>query len=166
MRLSLAKIIDCPGASASFETTLDLRDMEFGAIRPVQSPVSAKGIVRNTAGVLTMTGHVDTTLDCICDRCAKPFTEDISYPIDAVLVTEVQQEDFLDENCFLLQGNDADLDEIVTTTFVLNMDSKMLCRPDCKGLCPTCGKDLNDGACDCRPEPDPRLAALQKFFEK
>ena len=81
-------------------------------------------------------------------------------------MTELQDVENEDENLFLLHGNDADLDEIVTTAFVLNMDPKMLCSPDCKGLCPTCGKDLNDGPCDCRPEMDPRLAALQKFFDK
>ena len=55
----------------------------------------------------------------------------------------------------------ADLDEILTTAFVLNMDSKLLCRPDCKGICPRCGKNLNEGACSCRPEIDPRLAVNQ-----
>ena len=60
----------------------------------------------------------------------------------------------------------ADLDDIVTTTFVLSMDSKFLCREDCKGLCCRCGKDLNDGPCGCQPDVDPRLAVLKQLLKK
>ena len=60
----------------------------------------------------------------------------------------------------------ADLDEILTTAVVLNMDSKLLCSEDCKGLCPKCGADLNLGPCGCKPETDPRLAVLQQFLNK
>ena len=59
----------------------------------------------------------------------------------------------------------AELDEILTTAFVLNMDSKLLCKPDCKGLCFRCGKNLNEGDCDCRPETDPRLAVLGQLLK-
>ena len=65
----------------------------------------------------------------------------------------------------LLRQGKADLDEILTTAFVLNMDSKLLCRPDCKGICPRCGKNLNEGACSCRPEIDPRLAVLGQLLK-
>ena len=54
----------------------------------------------------------------------------------------------------------------MTTTFVLNMDSKLLCSEDCKGLCSRCGANLNLGPCDCKPEPDPRFAALQQLLDK
>ena len=49
---------------------------------------------------------------------------------------------------------------------MLNLDSKLLCREDCKGLCSRCGKNLNLGPCDCRKEPDPRLAALAQLLER
>ena len=63
-------------------------------------------------------------------------------------------------------GDSADLDEIVRTVFVLNLDSKLLCKPDCKGLCSRCGKNLNDGPCGCQKEIDPRLAALKQLLTK
>ena len=112
-----------------------------------------------------MTGTVRTTLHGVCDRCASEFLREVSYPIEAVLVQSLENEDDADEWTFLLQDGSADLDEIVNTVFILSMDSKMLCREDCKGLCPTCGKNLNDGPCACRPEPDPRLAALGKLLK-
>ena len=162
--LNLSKIIDCPG-TVPFEDALDLSDLDFGGCCPAQEPVRAKGTVRNSAGVLLMTGSVETTLHGVCDRCAKPFERKVEYPIDAVLVRELELEDEADEWTFLLEDDQADLTDIIRTTFVLNMDTQLLCREDCKGLCCRCGKDLNDGPCDCQPEADPRLAVLQKLLK-
>jgi uncharacterized protein len=49
--------------------------------------------------------------------------------------------------------------------FVLNMDSRLICSEDCKGVCPRCGKDLNQGSCSCEKEVDPRLAALKQLLD-
>ena len=49
---------------------------------------------------------------------------------------------------------------------VLAMDSKHVCSEDCKGLCATCGADLNEGPCGCKPEIDPRFAALAQLLDK
>ena len=165
MLLGLSKIIDCPGASISFETSLDLSDLVFGSCRPVSEPVLARGTVRNTAGVLMLRGEIRTTLHGLCDRCAAPFTRELALPMEALLVTELSNEADEDQEVFVLRGDCADLDEIVTTIFVLNMDSKLLCRPDCKGLCCRCGANLNDGPCGCQPEPDPRFAALKQLLK-
>ncbi|MEE1456734.1 MAG: DUF177 domain-containing protein [Oscillospiraceae bacterium] len=55
---------------------------------------------------------------------------------------------------------------MVRTVFVLNFGSKLLCKPDCEGLCCRCGKNLNDGPCSCQKELDPRFAALKQLLEK
>ena len=166
MLLGLSKIIDCPGASVPFETSVDLSDLRYGTCFPVSEPVVASGVVRNTAGVLMMTGSVTTCIHGICDRCASEFDRDIDFPIDVVLVTELANEENEDEWVFPLEGDSADLDDIVRTVFVLNLDSKLLCDEDCKGLCCRCGKNLNDGPCSCQKELDPRFAALKQLLEK
>ena len=166
MLLGLSKIIDCPGASVSFSTSVDLSDLRYGNSFPVTEPVLAAGIVRNTAGVLVMTGQIETTLHGVCDRCAADFTEKVELALDVVLVTELASEENEDEWVFPLEGDSADLEDIVRTVFVLNMDSKLLCKPDCKGLCCRCGKNLNDGPCGCQKELDPRFAALRQLLDK
>lgn len=166
MLLGLAKIIDCPGASVSFTTSVDLSDLRFGTCCPARDAVLASGTVRNTAGVLVMTGAITTRLYGTCDRCARDFEQDVEIPIDVILVTELQDEENEEEWVFPLEGDSADLDDIVRTVFVLNMDSKLLCKPDCRGLCCRCGKNLNDGPCACQKEPDPRFAVLQQLLEK
>lgn len=166
MRLDLSKIIDCPGASTDFSVSLDLSDLCFGSCCPLKSPVIASGTVRNTAGVLMTTGTISAHLTAVCDRCAREFEKDVRYPIDVVLVTELADEENEDDRTFLLDGNFADMDEIVRTVFILNMEPKFLCSEDCKGLCCRCGKNLNDGPCDCKKEIDPRFAALQQLLKK
>lgn len=166
MLLGLSRIIDCPGASVSFTTSVDLSDLRFGTCFPAREPVLASGLVRNTAGVLVMTGVITARLYGICDRCARDFQRDVDFPIDAILVNELQDEENEEEWVFPLEGDSADLEDIVRTIFVLNMDSKLLCKPDCRGLCCRCGKNLNDGVCACQKEPDPRFAVLQQLLEK
>ncbi len=166
MLLGLSQIIDRPGASVSFSVSVDLSDLCYGVSYPVSEPVLAEGNVRNTAGVLVMQGSIATTIHGICDRCASEFHRKVAFPIDVVLVTKLESEENEDEWVFPLEGDSADLDDIVRTVFVLNLDSKLLCKEDCKGLCPQCGKNLNDGPCNCRKELDPRFAALKQLLEK
>ena len=166
MLLGLSKIIDSPGATVPFSTSVDLSDLCYGISYPVTEPVLAEGQVRNTAGVLMMTGSIRTTIHGTCDRCASDFDRDIHFPLDVVLVTELANEENEDEWVFPLEGDSADLDDIVRTVFVLNLDSKLLCDEDCKGLCHRCGKNLNNGPCSCQKELDPRFAALKQLLEK
>ena len=166
MRLGLSQIIDRPGESVSYSAVVDLSDLQYGTCFPVTEPVKAEGTVRNTAGVLVMKGLITTCIHGTCDRCAADFDREMEIPIDAVLVTELANEENEDEWVFPLEGDSADLEDIVRTTFVLNMDSKLLCSDDCKGLCCRCGKNLNDGPCDCQKEIDPRLAALKQLLNK
>ncbi len=166
MLLGLSQIIDRPGASVPFSVSVDLSDLCYGVSYPVSEPVLAEGNVRNTAGVLVMQGSIATTIHGICDRCASEFHRKVEFPIDVVLVTKLESEENEDEWVFPLEGDSADLDDIVRTVFVLNLDSKLLCKEDCKGLCPQCGKNLNDGPCNCRKELDPRFAALKQLLEK
>ena len=166
MLLGLSKIMDMPGAIVPFSTSVDLSDLQYGNSYPVTEPVTAEGQVRNTAGVLVMTGSIQTTIHGICDRCADEFSRKVEFPLDVVLVQELRNEENEDEWVFPLEADAADLDDIVRTVFVLNLDSKLLCKEDCKGLCCRCGKNLNHGPCGCQKELDPRFAALKQLLEK
>ena len=166
MLLGLKDIIHRPGASVSFSESVDLSDLLFGTCYPVTEPVLAVGTVRNTADVLMMKGTITTCLHGVCDRCAGEFSREVEIPLDVVLVEELSNEENEDEWVFPLEADAADMEEIVRTVFVLNVDSKLLCKPDCKGLCCKCGKNLNDGPCGCQKELDPRFAALRQLLDK
>ena len=166
MRLELRDIVHSPGATLQFSDSVDLSDLCYGNSYPVSEPVHVEGTVRNTADVLMMKGMITTCIHGVCDRCAADFTRDVEIPVDVVLVEELSNEDSEDEWVFPLEADTADLDEIVRTVFVLNLDSKLLCGPECKGICCRCGKNLNEGPCGCQKEIDPRFAALRQLLEK
>ena len=164
MRLDLRDVILVPDAEKSFQCQVDLSDLEFYGRKPIVRPVLAQGRVVNHAGALVLNGTARSELDLVCDRCGKEFSREKVVPLDMLLADTLEQEDSEDE-IFLLNGNELDLDELVTTAFVLAMDTKNLCSEDCKGLCAKCGADLNLGPCGCRPEVDPRLAALAQLLD-
>ena len=167
MLLDLSRLKDRPGGCVPVELDLDLHELEFGGCKPVTEPVHAVGEVRNTAGVFVLSGTVGTTLHGVCDRCAADVVRRVEYPLHAVFASELANDDGEEDPwLFLLEDGCADLDDVVTTAFVLSMDSKLLCKDDCKGLCCRCGKNLNDGPCGCQPEPDPRLAVLRQLLQK
>ncbi len=166
MRLSLTQIMHSPGASLPFSASVDLSDLQYGTCYPVSEPVTVNGVVRNTADVLVMKGVITTRIHGVCDRCATAFSRDLEIPVDVVLVEELSNEDSEDEWVFSLDADTADLEEIVRTVFVLNFDAKLLCKPDCKGLCCRCGQNLNNSACTCQKELDPRFAALRQLLDK
>ena len=165
MWLDLRDVILVPDAEKSFQCQVDLSDLEFYGRKPIVRPVLAQGSVVNHAGALVLNGTARSELDLVCDRCGKEFSREKVVALDMLLADELEQEDSEDE-IFLLDGNELDLDELVTTAFVLAMDTKNLCSEDCKGLCAKCGADLNLGPCGCRPEVDPRLAALAQLLDK
>ena len=164
MRLDLRSIIHVPGASLPFQFELDLSQLDFYGEKPFAHAVRVSGAVRNMADALLLEGTAETTLELVCDRCLQPFAQALSLPVSTLLAEGLEDEE--NDEIVLLENGHADLEELFTTALVLSMDAKHVCSEDCKGLCPTCGADLNNGPCNCGKEIDPRLAALAQLLDK
>ena len=163
MRLDLKNIIHVPEASKSFQFQMDLSEMEFYWKHLITRPVQVEGSVTNHAGALVLEGTASSLLDLVCDRCGKEYSREKVVELDCLLAAELEDEEH--DEIYLLDGNEVDLDEVAGTAFILAMDTKNLCSDNCKGLCAKCGADLNNGPCGCRPEVDPRLAALAQLLD-
>lgn len=163
MRLNLREIINIPGTSVKFDYEPDLNEVAFGSVNGVRGTAKAKGNIRNSAGVLLFSADVEALLMCTCARCLKEFDKPIFLHVEKTLVEADDEPD--DPEIYLLEGDFADVDEIITTDFALSLDQRLLCREDCKGLCESCGADLNDGPCACKMKTDPRLAVLGQLLE-
>jgi len=158
--LNLEKLFFNEGESIDLDQDLDLTELEIGGATPFTEPAHLRGALKNIASIVFVDAKLEADCHTLCDRCATEMTEHLVIPISHTLVTELNDED--DEDAYIEVGPDYELDveALAVEELILNMPTKFLCREDCKGLCPTCGKNLNDGPCDCKKEIDPRLQAL------
>ena len=163
MRLDIKPILNFPGKSLDFQFILDLSDTELNGQYPAQEPIQVRGTVRNVAGLLELSMTASTTLDAVCDRCAKSVRLPKNVEFHCLLAEELENKE--NDEIVLLEDGEVDVGELARTAFILEMDAKFLCSEDCKGLCPRCGADLNLGPCGCKKDVDPRLATLAKLLE-
>jgi len=163
MRLNLREIIEIPGASLPFECELETDGLSFPSVVGYSAAPRAVGRVFNEAGVLRLEGTLTADMVCICDRCGAEFESVKETLLDAVIVEE---DTGVNPELFILEGDEIDLGEMLSTLFILDMETKFLCTEDCKGLCDRCGKNLNLGPCGCRKQLDPRFAVLEQLLDK
>ena len=163
MWLDLSKIIEIPGGSLPFERTLDTGDLLFPGVRSFVRAPRAEGRAVNTAGLLSLQGTMEMEFICCCDRCGRELDRVKVQDLDVALSADVSDED--NPDVYPLEGDGIDLDEVLRSCLILDMDTKFLCREDCKGLCPDCGKDLNEGPCECKKSVDPRMAVLGQLLD-
>jgi uncharacterized protein len=115
------------------------------------------------AGALFLEANLRACLRLVCDRCAKPFSREKRVHFETLLATSLENAD--NDDIVLLQDEKLELDELMSDVFLLALDTKNLCKEDCKALCPVCGKDLNEGNCGCSAnEADPRFEALRDLL--
>ena len=127
------------------------------------SSLRFSGKAADISGFIRLIGIITGEHSALCGRCLAPVARAFSIEIDLSVVTSPTESD---EDVILAEGQKIDLGTFVTETVLLNLPLRLLCREDCKGLCPKCGKDLNTGACECdHKEIDPRLAGLADFFK-
>jgi uncharacterized protein len=127
-------------------------------------------LTRTDRGILVK-GVLNTEVELTCSRCLEPFRcpltlniEEEYFPtVDVVSGAPLPVPD--EVGCFTIDENhELDLTEAVHQYALLAVPMKPLCRPDCAGLCPLCGQNLNLGECQCPPpEADPRWAKLKEI---
>lgn len=124
-------------------------------------------LLRTDRGIL-VTGTLETTIQVMCSRCLEAFNYPLTLKIEDEYFPTVDVVSGIPlsapEGLFTIDENhEISLDEAVRQYTLLASPMKPLCRPDCKGLCPYCGFNLNHGTCGCLPPPDPRWAGLGKL---
>jgi uncharacterized protein len=121
------------------------------------SDVHTDIVLDKTSNQITLEAAIHTAADFSCDRCTRPFAArlDPSYRMHYIWDGEDAGRYDIAEVQVLAPGSTIiDITEDVRQTVLVAVPLKLLCREDCLGLCPHCGKDLNEGPCDCRPEEE------------
>lgn len=164
MKFDLNKVLDREGDADVVTADVDLCDFSYRGVSPFALPVLLKGQAANRTGVVTLDCTYRYTLCLVCDRCLTPFHRQVEQHTSHTVVRELNTSE--DDDYLVAPDGIVDLMEVATNDIILSLPSKFLCKDDCKGLCPVCGCDLNQKSCGCvTRQPDPRLAALDKFFE-
>ena len=136
-------------------------------------PAAVSGKVRLAGNEVFVSGHIETRAQVECDRCLQPVELPVSadFALEYISGADYESsavaeltEDELSVSVF--DGETIDVDEIVKEQILLTVPTRMLCREDCKGICPECGTDRNTGECNCvTNDIDPRWAALKNLTE-
>ena len=163
LKVNIAEINAGTGRELPFEfetTAADLGAEPEGY--SFKDAIVVEGKAMNTGKGFRFTGLIKAQKSYICDRCLTSCIDNQEIPFS---------EDFLRDGATdednLIVGDMADLTDLVRDTLLAAQSLSNICKPDCKGLCPKCGANLNDGDCGCDTfVPDPRLAALQQFVNK
>jgi uncharacterized protein len=151
------------------EDALNLEDSDAVLAEPISGHLR---LHRTNQGVFA-SGTVTAPLHMTCSRCLKEFNTDITFPlreefyptIDVVTGAPVAAPDDPELAFPINRRHEVDTREAIRQNLVLALPISTLCREDCAGLCEHCGKDLNDGPCDCKPEVvDDRFAVLRELL--
>ena len=156
-----------------YELPLDINSEDAGSFLygvGFPSPMKVKGEITNTAGYMRMTLTMSVDYQTECARCLAPvsgeFTLDLEKTVAPRNLLGDLDEDRLDDYAIIEDGF-LDIDETLCEQLEMEFPARFLCREDCKGLCSKCGKNLNEGDCDCdHTDFDPRLEPLRKLLEQ
>lgn len=169
MLLNLTDIFTSEGKSRSEDITIEMtafksRMGDFSIVEktPLHLTLSNEGV--NKAKV---SGYAEITQLMYCDRCLKEVPVKMVLDFSRTVASPDEDDsEVLDESDFgVMNGYQIDIEVLVYNELLMNQPEKVLCKPDCKGICKKCGKDLNEGECGCDTfVPDPRMAVLQDIF--
>lgn len=171
MRIDLTDILAREGKTEELETALEIGVFKT---RAGEYPIIEKSPVRlciahNASQVLEITADCDVVIEVPCARCLEPVRT--SFEIHAVRevdmkLTDEEREEMLDDGGYI-EGKTLDVDALMHNEILFDWPMQVLCSEDCRGICMTCGANLNQTSCDCDTASlDPRMAAISDIFRK
>ncbi len=164
MLLQLKEVFVNEGRRLEVDYSLPMNDFDINGDYPFKSPVKVSASAVNRASLVELKVKAVFDYTTRCDRCFDDIVKHLEFTFTHGLATALMN----DENDDYIETPDytLELDEVVISDIVLNLPRKFLCREDCKGICPECGKNLNDGDCDCNKTPvDSRLEILKQLID-
>ena len=178
VRIDVSDIKEKAGLQKRTDLSVNLEPVEFsGQEVRFPEPFTGTAEIWNLGDRLLVRAEVSGAAELVCSRCLKRYTEPVSVSFDEEFVEaapgkgESDAEEDAESGLTVSFSTDDEIDLTgpLRDNILLALPMKPLCREDCKGLCPRCGKDLNEGPCNCdRPDDkiDPRLAVLQDLLRK
>lgn len=147
MKIHIGDAMKSPGTSYEFEFAQPWRAVDFAGDHVVMAePVRVYGTYFAQSDGIIVQGGLRTVARLVCSRCLRSFLRPLEFEFGEEYYQGPPDHE---KEGYPFEGDWIDLDEMVENNILLNLPLKKLCRPDCPGLCPVCGKDLSLGGCDC-----------------
>lgn len=172
VKFNVAQLLKSPvGAGREYDLDDDIADIE-PSLEVVGPLIGKVKLLRVTGGIL-VTGHAQTQVRVPCSRCLRPTIVTVEFDleeqfrpsIDLISGATIAMEDGEDPATRIDSRHMLDLTEVVRQNLLLSIPLSPLCDPQCRGLCPGCGANLNEEPCTCqREEGDPRLSVLRELL--
>ena len=149
--IELAGLVDNPGESWQTSGHVAVASYEVGEKRyELPEGIDYDAVFTNAGDGILLTGMVRATATGQCDRCLDPASFEIAGELQEYYLFEAPEEEGEDDDFELLNSERTiDLAGPIADAVVMETPFVVLCRPDCAGLCPVCGANLNHEQCDC-----------------
>jgi uncharacterized protein len=161
--IPVSDLVGRPGRSRPLELEVAAPEGLELPLATVEGALRFSGVLESVVDGILVRGTLSAPLVLSCARCLRDVHEDVSTEVVELFSPpeRVDADDELEEG-YELVDEKIDLDTLLRDALVPAVPYQPLCRPDCAGLCPTCGIDRNDGDCDCvETASDPRWTALE-----
>lgn len=173
MRYNVSQLLKSPtGTVRHYKIHEDIADLD-PAITPLSTLDGELSMIRTVDGVL-VSGDLHTSVELACSRCLDLFAKPVRFSveeefhptIDILTGAKIPQTEEDEPETRIDAHHILDLSEIMRQNLLLALPMYPICRSKCKGLCPNCGRNWNEGPCDCTLEQiDPRLAVLKQLLD-
>ena len=167
MLVNLSDVLTSEGWSGREEAQLEMDSFESGSESfPLIEKTPVLFIFTNVAeGRARIQGDVKLRFQAFCDRCLTEVPVELALKFDRLVTSpDMEEDDDVDDKSFM-EGYQLNVETFVYNEVIGNWPAKILCKEDCKGICPKCGQNLNMGDCGCDTfVPDPRMAVIQDIF--
>lgn len=156
------QVVEAPVSMDSFQSKLG--DFPVAEKEPLSLTITNTG-----KKVLKVEAKGRITVNIPCDKCLKDVPTEFDINFEQEIDMQASKEDRikdLDEINYVT-GCSLDVEQLVHNEILIHWPLRVLCKEDCRGICPKCGKDWNEGSCDCdQSSPDPRMAVISDIFSK
>jgi len=121
----------------------------------LSQPLDVDLTARSVGDDVFVRGTLRTTVRLACRRCLSPVEREVDETVDLLFANAGEEDADGEVYTLPVRGDELDLTDAVREQVLLDLPEFALCSEECRGLCPTCGANLNEGACECVPEEAP-----------
>jgi uncharacterized protein len=162
MFLNVSAELKSPGKVSRARLSEQLPDMELAGSRiRFAEPVVLDAEYSCDGEGFDVSGTLSSSVIMNCTKCNEEFITPFAVDFSERFM-KVSEEEAEEHDCYAYSGDVLDLDKMVSDMILLNAPIYGLCRPDCKGLCPVCGTNLNHSQCSCTAEDETNPFSILK----